>query len=51
MIEGLATNRDFLLAVLADDGFRRGDVWTGYVETGLDALLKTAVPSSEGPQA
>ncbi|MCC0081467.1 MAG: acetyl-CoA carboxylase biotin carboxylase subunit [Rhodobacter sp.] len=51
VIEGLATNRDFLLAVLADDGFRRGDVWTGYVETGLDALLKTAVPSSEGPQA
>lgn len=31
-IEGLATNRDFLLAALGDGEFRGGKVWTGYVD-------------------
>ena len=31
-IEGLVTNREFLLATLRDGAFRRGEVWTGYVD-------------------
>jgi acetyl/propionyl-CoA carboxylase alpha subunit len=31
-IEGLVTNREFLIAVLEDGEFRRGEVWTGYVD-------------------
>jgi acetyl/propionyl-CoA carboxylase alpha subunit len=31
-IEGLVTNRDFLVAVMDDEAFRAGRVWTGFVD-------------------
>jgi 3-methylcrotonyl-CoA carboxylase alpha subunit len=31
-IEGLVTNRDFLIAVMDDEAFRAGRVWTGFVD-------------------
>ena len=37
-VEGLATNREFLIAVLDDPSFRAGDVWTGFVEARRKAL-------------
>ena len=49
VVEGLVTNRDFLLAVLHDAAFQRGAIWTGYVEAGLDRLLQDAPPLAEGP--
>ncbi|UYV37388.1 ATP-grasp domain-containing protein [Rhodobacteraceae bacterium D3-12] len=38
-IEGLMTNRDFLIAVLQDDEFSRGEVWTGYVDARRKDLI------------
>ncbi len=38
-IEGLATNRDFLIAITSNPTFQRGDVWTGFIDTHLDDLL------------
>ena len=37
-VEGPATNRDFLIAVLGDAEFRAGQVWTGFVEARRKAL-------------
>jgi len=31
-IEGLVTNRDFLIRLMDDVAFREGEIWTGYVE-------------------
>lgn len=42
-IEGLATNRNFLLAILDDPEFRAGDVATNFIDAKLDALLEKAV--------
>lgn len=39
-IEGPASNRDFLLAVLADSEFIAGNVSTGFIEARLDVLLE-----------
>ena len=38
-VGGLTTNREFLLAVLGGDGFRRGEVDTGTLERDLPTLL------------
>ncbi len=38
-VEGLATNRDFLIAVLSDPDFRAGAVWTGFVEERRKSLM------------
>ncbi len=38
-VEGLATNRDFLIAVLNDPDFRAGSIWTGFVEERRKSLL------------
>jgi len=38
-VEGLATNRDFLIAITSNPTFRSGEVWTGFIDTHLDALL------------
>jgi 3-methylcrotonyl-CoA carboxylase alpha subunit len=39
-VEGVRTNRDFLIACLESDGFAAGDVHTGFVEQNLDALTR-----------
>ena len=41
-IDGPATNRDFLIAVTSDPGFRAGTVWTGFIDAHLDDLLARA---------
>ena len=41
-IEGLHTNRDFLIACLKDDGFASGDVFTGFIDTHQKRLLLAA---------
>jgi 3-methylcrotonyl-CoA carboxylase alpha subunit len=38
-IAGLKTNRDFLIACLESEGFRRGDVYTGFIDEKHKALL------------
>lgn len=38
-IGGLATNREFLLAVLRENDFRRGDVSTGYIDAHPQILM------------
>ena len=38
-IEGLTTNRDFLIATLDHAEFRAGNVWTGFVEEHRQALV------------
>ncbi|MFY9212544.1 MAG: biotin carboxylase N-terminal domain-containing protein [Aestuariivita sp.] len=38
-VEGLATNRDFLIAVLGDPDFRAGAIWTGFVEERRKSLI------------
>lgn len=38
-IEGIVTNRDFLIAVLAHPDFRAGNVWTGFIDQHRDALV------------
>ena len=38
-IEGLATNRDFLIAITSNPTFQSGKVWTGFIDTHLDDLL------------
>ena len=38
-IGGIASNRDFLLACLADDSFAAGDVWTGFIDQRRDRLV------------
>lgn len=38
-VSGIATNRDFLLACLDDPAFRRGEVFTGFIDTNRKALL------------
>lgn len=43
-VEGLATNRDFLIAITSNPTFLSGEVWTGFIDTHLDDL----VPSQKG---
>lgn len=38
-IEGIATNRDFLIAVLDHPEFRAGNVWTGFIDQHRSALI------------
>jgi len=38
-IGGIASNRDFLMACLADDDFAAGDVWTGFIDQRRDRLV------------
>jgi len=38
-VEGIATNRDFLLACLDDAAFRSGEVYTGFIDDNRKALL------------
>lgn len=38
-VEGLNTNRAFLVAVLGDPSFRAGEVWTGFVEARRKSLV------------
>lgn len=38
-VEGLVTNRDFLIAVLNDPDFRAGAIWTGFVEERRKSLM------------
>jgi 3-methylcrotonyl-CoA carboxylase alpha subunit len=38
-VEGLATNRDFLIAVLDDPDFKAGAIWTGFVEERRKSLM------------
>ena len=38
-VEGLATNREFLIAVLKDPDFNSGAVWTGFVEERRKSLV------------
>jgi 3-methylcrotonyl-CoA carboxylase alpha subunit len=38
-IEGIRTNRDFLIACLESEGFQTGSVHTGYIEDNLKALV------------
>ncbi|GJL92228.1 acetyl/propionyl/methylcrotonyl-CoA carboxylase subunit alpha [Hyphococcus sp.] len=41
---GFAHNRDFLVALLEDDAFAKGDADTGYIERNLERLTKRAAP-------
>jgi geranyl-CoA carboxylase alpha subunit len=41
---GFAHNRDFLVALLEDEGFADGEADTGYIERNLDRLTKRASP-------
>lgn len=41
-VEGLVTNRDFLIAVTSNPTFKGGDVWTGFIDTHLDDLLSAS---------
>ncbi|MFC3050656.1 acetyl/propionyl/methylcrotonyl-CoA carboxylase subunit alpha [Kordiimonas pumila] len=43
-ITGLATNRDFLMRLLAHKGFQDGDVHTGFIGTHSGTLLAEPVP-------
>ena len=36
---GVTTNREFLVRVLEDEAFARGDVHTGYLDEAMDRLL------------
>ena len=38
-VEGLKTNREFLIAVLDDAEFRAGEVWTGFVDARRKSLV------------
>lgn len=38
-LEGLASNRDFLIAITSNPAFQSADVWTGFIDTHLDDLL------------
>jgi len=40
-VEGIATNREFLLACLDDPAFRSGEVFTGFIDANRKALLAT----------
>ncbi|MBX9453319.1 MAG: ATP-grasp domain-containing protein [Mesorhizobium sp.] len=42
-IEGIATNRDFLLACLQNSAFRAGEVHTGFIEEEKSGLLAAVV--------
>jgi 3-methylcrotonyl-CoA carboxylase alpha subunit len=39
-LDGIRSNRDFLVACLADDMFAAGDVSTGFIDAGLERLLQ-----------
>ncbi|HKZ48600.1 MAG TPA: hypothetical protein VJ397_07430, partial [Thermoplasmata archaeon] len=42
-VEGIATNREFHLAVMDSEGFHRGDLSTGFIaEHGIEERLKAA---------
>jgi 3-methylcrotonyl-CoA carboxylase alpha subunit len=41
-VEGIVTNRDFLIAALSHPDFRAGKVWTGFVEEHLGVLAPKA---------
>ena len=41
-IEGLASNRSFLIACLEDDRFARGDVYTGFIDEHRAGLVASA---------
>lgn len=42
-IEGLRSNRDFLIACLSSPGFRRGDIYTGFIDDKRVTLLEPAL--------
>ena len=42
-IEGIATNRDFLLACLQNGAFRAGEVHTGFIDEEKSGLLAAVV--------
>ena len=39
-VEGIKSNRDFLIACLTDTAFAEGDVWTGFIDARIDHLLE-----------
>src|SRR5690606_10389315 len=41
---GFAHNRDFLIALLEDEGFAHGEADTGYIERNLERLTKRKAP-------
>ncbi|MBI1219930.1 MAG: acetyl-CoA carboxylase biotin carboxylase subunit [Rhodobacteraceae bacterium] len=41
-IDGIRTNRDFLIACLENPGFRAGDIYTGFIEDNRATLLHYA---------
>ena len=45
-VEGLRTNRDFLIACLESAGFVAGDVHTGFIDENRKALTATSVASA-----
>lgn len=46
-IEGIRTNRDFLIACLESENFRRGDVYTGFIDENLKALTAERVTMAD----
>ena len=42
-LDGIRTNKDFLIACLADDVFAAGDVSTGFIDQRLESLLASVV--------
>jgi propionyl-CoA carboxylase alpha chain len=42
--QGIRTNREFLIRLLEDESFERGDVHTGYVEEHLNELMAAGDP-------
>jgi 3-methylcrotonyl-CoA carboxylase alpha subunit len=41
-IEGISSNREFLIACLKDELFATGSVWTGFIDQRLEHLLAPA---------
>ncbi|NWG93297.1 MAG: biotin/lipoyl-binding protein, partial [Parvularculaceae bacterium] len=48
---GVGHNRDFLIDLLEDDGFRRGVAATDYIEANLDRLTKRKQPGGDAALA
>ena len=46
-IDGIASNRQFLAAVLENDNFRRGDITTGFIDSEFDGGFTAPVPDGE----
>ena len=46
-IEGIASNRQFLAAVLENEKFRSGDITTGFIESEFDGGFAATVPDGD----